>query len=398
MVAATTLRSCCVIFALVFASGFLESSANDNFSRPFALLSDQDIGSFLKSNPSLSAELSDMHLMRYVNEHERVMKGLVVPLLFDQRVTLLVSRFHNFFSGWTTDPFLDKFIDTIDEAAWPTFLLQFIVAPSYPLYTTFRQYDSQSTFDETLQFVFALLSLIEFLRFSAFVLNLKTSMKTSGASFWSCVLDADNFRAPVASFAVVGISALLSHRYLWNPSIFCFIPLIFTTVVSLYFGNLLKKATSNIFLGFLSPIACHIVAYYFVGAEAYMEFMLHSPSEIPLKIVSNCVLMALPFWYIRQAQKSMKSILHSIGWFARLQERDRFIIPPEEISFDKARVLGQGGCGTVILAKYFCSNVAVKFVNPDEKGRAPSARDVKQILEEVQLLRSQFSIKFIELY
>ena len=403
MIAASSSRGpLLALFALVISLSLSESSAKDNFSRPFEAMSDEKIGRFLALNPSLSVQLGDMHFIRYMHEHERVIQGFIVPLLFDQRVTLLVCRFHSVISGGFLDPFLDRFIDTIDETPFFSFLFQLIVAPSYPLYQTFRQIESQSSLDETLQFVFVLLSLIESLRFAAFILNLYVSKKTSGATFWMCITDRDAgaWRAPVFSFVGVSSAAVLSFHILWNPFFFQYIPMIFTMGVSGYLGFVFKQATSNIFVGCLPPIICHAIAYFFIGAEAFMP---RSVSRVPFQIFTNCVLLALPFWYILQMCRSMKLFVKNIGWLFRLWQRiipppppppipipvpvpvaDYRLIPLDEINFDKARVLGKGGCGTVILAKYFCSKVAVKFVNPKKNGSAPDPNSIQGLIEEVE--------------
>jgi hypothetical protein len=66
----------------------------NGFRRPFKLLSDDDIVSFLDVN-EIPSEIDDVRFLRYVNDHERLVKGLFLPFLFDQRVTLFFFRYHH---------------------------------------------------------------------------------------------------------------------------------------------------------------------------------------------------------------------------------------------------------------------------------------------------------------
>jgi hypothetical protein len=66
----------------------------NGFRRPFKLLSDHDIMSFLDVN-EIPSEIDDVRFLRYVNDHERLVKGLFLPFLFDQRVTLFFFRYHH---------------------------------------------------------------------------------------------------------------------------------------------------------------------------------------------------------------------------------------------------------------------------------------------------------------
>jgi hypothetical protein len=69
-------------------------SRGRGFYRPFKLLSDQDIMNFLDVN-EIPSEIDDVRFLRYVNDHERLVKGLFLPFLFDQRVTLLFFGYHS---------------------------------------------------------------------------------------------------------------------------------------------------------------------------------------------------------------------------------------------------------------------------------------------------------------
>ena len=86
-------------------------SKGHGFYRPFKLVSDQDIMNFLDVN-EIPSEIDDVRylrcstshrasqinpryrFLRYVNDHERLVKGLFLPFLFDQRVTLLFFGYH----------------------------------------------------------------------------------------------------------------------------------------------------------------------------------------------------------------------------------------------------------------------------------------------------------------
>jgi hypothetical protein len=371
--------------ALVFASCLATSSSSSNFSRSFNKLHDDQIVSFLDANPSLSVQLSDLHFTRYLHENERLVQGLIVPMLFDQRVTLLVSRFHSSVSSHAIDAFLDKFIDTIDATPNLNFLVEFIVAPSYPLYRTFQQFESQSSVDETLQFMFIALSLIEVLRLVAFVLNLYVSRQTSGASFLDWMSDQ---LGSVFSFVIVGLFALFSYFVLWNPLFYPYLGHAFTAIASLLFGFKVHRATSNLGLTFLLAV---LPVPFMYSAISSLHF------QIPLKIVSNVVLLALPFWYAFQMYRSLKKFFKNLGLLFRLIRRkdkktfgDDKLVPFDDLDFSKSVVVGKGGCGTVVIARYFSSKVAVKFINQSEDGTMPDPSTFKDLEEEVDLLHFAF--------
>ena len=372
--------------ALVFALNLTQSNATSNFSRPFQKMKDSQIVTFLAENPSLSVQLSDMHFARYVNENERLVQGLILPMLFDQRVTLLASRYHTL-SGAALDPFLDKFIDTIDDTPNSRFFLEFIVAPSYPLYRTFRQLDSQSSLDETLQFIFAALSVIEVLRFAAALLNLYVSKKTSGASFLSWLFDQ---RHALTRFVAVSLFALTSYFFVWNPLVYRHIPRVFICTVSLVLASKVKTATSQTALAFLVAIVPHICAYFIFGVHTLMAF----ESEIPLKILSHCVMLALPFSYALQAYKISMMFFKNLQYLFRMFRRwgppppvppvvDDRLVPIEDMDFKKSLVLGKGGFGTVVTATYFSAKVAVKFISVRQDGTKPDFKALKSLENEV---------------
>ena len=70
---------------------------DSGFRRPFKLLSDHDIMNFLDVN-EIPSEIDDVRFLRYVNDHERLAKGLFLPFLFDQRVTLFFFRYHSLYA------------------------------------------------------------------------------------------------------------------------------------------------------------------------------------------------------------------------------------------------------------------------------------------------------------
>ena len=104
----------------------------DSFSRPFVTLSDDTIETFISSN-NLSASISDLRYVRFIHEHERFLRGLVVPLLLDQRATLMFFRYHAL-TSIEINGFIDDFVDPIDQAPLTSFLFYFCVSPSWPMY------------------------------------------------------------------------------------------------------------------------------------------------------------------------------------------------------------------------------------------------------------------------
>ena len=139
---ASSLRTCllvvciCIILPHVSADAAARSpeasGSGDSFSRSFLILSDDAIETFVSFN-NLSASLTDLRYVRFFHEHERLLRGLVVPLLFDQRITLIFFRYH---ALTTIDigSHLDSFVDAIDQASLPSFLFHLCVCPSWPMY------------------------------------------------------------------------------------------------------------------------------------------------------------------------------------------------------------------------------------------------------------------------
>jgi hypothetical protein len=110
-----------------------EASGNeDSFSRPFVTLSNDAIETFFSTN-NLSASISDLRYVRFIHEHERFLRGLVVPLLLDQRTMLLFFRYHAL-TSIEINGFIDDFVDPIDQAPLASFLFYFCVCPSWPMY------------------------------------------------------------------------------------------------------------------------------------------------------------------------------------------------------------------------------------------------------------------------
>jgi hypothetical protein len=116
--------------------------------------------------------------------------------------------------------------------------------------------------------------------------------------------------------------------------------------------------------------------------------------QIPLKIVSNVVLLALPFWYAFQMYRSLKKFFKNLGYLFRLFRRKDFgddkLVPFDDLDFSKSVVVGKGGCGTVVIARYFSAKVAVKFINQGEHGTMPDPSTVKDLVQEVDLLTFAF--------
>ena len=70
------------------------SSFGTGFHRPFKLFTDHEIMNFLDLN-EIPSEIDDVRVLRYINDHERLVKGLFLPFLFDQRVTIFFFRYHS---------------------------------------------------------------------------------------------------------------------------------------------------------------------------------------------------------------------------------------------------------------------------------------------------------------
>ena len=137
-VRASALRTCviivcvCAIILPRVSADPAACSSEDSFSRPFVTLSDDTIETFISSN-NLSASISDLRYVRFLHEHERFLRGLVVPLLLDQRATLMFFRYHAL-TSIEINGFIDDFVDPIDQAPLTSFLFYFCVSPSWPMY------------------------------------------------------------------------------------------------------------------------------------------------------------------------------------------------------------------------------------------------------------------------
>jgi hypothetical protein len=164
----------CFCLGLVAPPGPAQCASRDhfgvsvNFSRPFNILSDSKIVSFLSANPLLPVALDDMRFFRFSSDHQRLVRGLILPLLFDQRAVMIFARFHSY-TDVCLDPALDKLIDSMDEASSFSYLFFVVASPSYPIYQALSNISSQSSFDEWLQFCFLLFSFFEGIRFCCIV-------------------------------------------------------------------------------------------------------------------------------------------------------------------------------------------------------------------------------------
>lgn len=228
--------------------------AGDSFSRPFSYLSDANITKFLEENPSLPVALNDVRFVRFADEQQLLVRGLIIPSLYDQRVTMLFARLHSY-TSLRIDPSLDKLIDSIDDISWVAFFIQFLVAPSYPLYRTISQMSSDSSIDEWLQSFFLILSVIELIRFAAFVIKIRMTYerpKVLGlpkAPLWRVLTRMDrnlHWNVPTRNFACVAVLSAFSYFALWR----------------------------------------------------------FAPNSVSL-LLSNCLLFALPAWYLFQACRSV---------------------------------------------------------------------------------------------
>jgi hypothetical protein len=153
-----------------------------NFSRPFNVLSDSKIVSFLSANPFLPVALDDMRFFRFSSDHQRLVRGLILPLLFDQRAVMIFARLHSY-TDVCLDPALDKLIDSMDEASNFSYLFFLVVSPSYPIYQTLSNVSSESSFDEWFQFCFLLFSFFEGIRFCCIIYDSIVAFNDHGKRF-----------------------------------------------------------------------------------------------------------------------------------------------------------------------------------------------------------------------
>jgi hypothetical protein len=118
------------------------------------------------------------------------------------------------FTYVTLDSDIDHFVNTIDELPWPHFWLQFLVAPSFPLYDALNHYDNESSIDEFLRFLFLLLSGAEACRFLACIIYIFCDRRlNNAASFFS--ISWSIFKYDVFEFFGVITLSLFSH-FLWS--------------------------------------------------------------------------------------------------------------------------------------------------------------------------------------
>lgn len=205
---------------------------SSNFSRPFNVLSDSKIVSFLSGNPSISLALDDFRFFRFSSDHQRLVRGLIVPLLFDQRAVMIFARLHSH-TDINLDPALDVLIDAIDESPWVSFLVYFVVAPSYPIYETLSNMSSESSFDEWFQFCFLFCSLLEGMRFFCFVYDsvvIYEELKWQHTHFLNSNLSLRGhflpdffgriryplFQMLILQPSMVALASMLSYHVLWN--------------------------------------------------------------------------------------------------------------------------------------------------------------------------------------
>ncbi len=189
---------------------YAQGSKGNGFRRPFKLFSDHDIMNFLDLN-EIPSEIDDVRFLRYINDHERLVKGLFLPFLFDHHtshithhigegpvspipvrptrhlVFLWISPLVRYlcarsafsalnlgrssvFTSITLDADIDNFVNAIDELSGPRFWFQFLVAPSYPLFEALSSFQNESSIDEFLRYLFFFLSGAETCRFVACII------------------------------------------------------------------------------------------------------------------------------------------------------------------------------------------------------------------------------------
>ncbi len=185
---------------------------DSGFRRPFKLLSDHEIMNFLDVN-EIPSEIDDVRFLRYVNDHERLAKGLFLPFLFDQRVTLFFFRFHGR-TYITLDADLDNFVNTIDELSEPRFWLQFLVAPSYALFDSLNSIENESSVDEFLRFLFLFLSWAEGFRFLACIIYIVSCKYLNKAASYSSI-SWSIFKFDIFEFCAIITLSCMSYT-LWD--------------------------------------------------------------------------------------------------------------------------------------------------------------------------------------
>ncbi len=286
---------------------------DSNFSRPFNYLTDKQLVSFFKSNPDLSVSLDDARLVRFAFEHQRLVRGLVLPLLFDQRATMIFARLHSY-SDIHIDPALDRLIHVIDDAPWASYLIRLVIAPSHSIYEAVSEISSASSFDEWIQFVFMFLSFLEGLQCCAFIYDFVVFRKVR--SFESL-----KFFMQLRDGAI--------HQFISRPLIVA-----------------------------VSSLASYYILWPLVPAPW-------------LLLASNALLFNLPAWYLFQTYSSLMRSVHALRilkeGYAETQKQELIdILKSKQIQIHRVsfkKRLGQGGFGQVYAASIFGTDVAVKFMN-----------------------------------
>jgi hypothetical protein len=260
--------------------------------------------------------LDDARLVRFAFEHQRLVRGLVLPLLFDQRATMIFSRLHSY-SDIHIDPALDRLVHIIDDAPWASFLLRLVTTPSLSIYEAVSEISSASSFDEYIQFIFKFLSFLEVLQCCAFL--------------YDCLV----FRQ-VRSFESLK-----------------------------FYAQLRDGAIQKLISRPLVVAASSLASYYIVWQLLPTPWLL---------LASNALLFSLPAWYLFQTysclKRSVKALRILKEGYAETQKQELIQIlkskqiPIHRVSFKKR--LGQGGFGQVYAASIFGTNVAVKFRNKME--------------------------------
>jgi hypothetical protein len=137
---------------------------------------------------------------------------------------MLFARLHSY-TSLRIDPSLDKLIDSIDDISWAAFFIQFLVAPSYPLYRTTSEMSSDSSIDEWLQTFFLILTVIELIRFAVFVIKVRMTYERPQivglpkASLWRVLTRMDrnlHWNVPTRNFACVAVLSAFSYFALWR--------------------------------------------------------------------------------------------------------------------------------------------------------------------------------------
>jgi len=187
-------------------------------------------------------------LFSYFNDRERLMTGLLLRFMFDQRVALVFFGFHSwsgagppslfpspslpppsplclspstpFFisialscaaSGIMIDETIDEFVDEIDAIPATNFWFWFLFSPSWLFQRIFSAIDNESYIDEFLAILFSVLSFVEILRTVSlfFSLYFYNQQHRKPVDIQSIVMTS--MRQPLFSFASVALLSMLSY-------------------------------------------------------------------------------------------------------------------------------------------------------------------------------------------